>query len=333
MIGCCESHKNNCCLKTPHLSDVLCIYHSKERTEYTQKLLDILKAKIVPGPRTFGFEYEFISSTPLDLEIMNRIYMFLPETGFSRNNTSFVHESGMYIDFEPGGQIEFHSPPLLKGEDENLNKYLSIIKEVVDAINLKLGIEYVARGYIPDRMASPLCLDAERYINLHKRLALYGTRGLEMMKGTASIHFHVGIKDLDELPELFGTLIGISEMDAFKMGTDRREIWDNTDPERCGQAFHIDDGDTPFDVVEKIVDHTIHAAHIGENKPFIETQDLSFDAFMYHLTTIFTDIRLNIKGPSLELRTTDSVPFDQFKIKWDKFVSILDNRTILESGI
>ena len=332
MLSCCEIHKNNCYLNTVHPYG-LCIYHSKERIEYTHKLLNLLEEKIVPGPRTFGFEYEFISKAPLNLGIMNRIYRFLPDTGFKRQNTSFIHESGMYIDFEPGGQIEFHSPPLLKDEDERLNNCLSIIKDVIDAINLNLGVEYVARGYVPGRMDSPLCLDAERYINLHNRLAMRGTRGLEMMKGTASIHFHAGIKNIDELPGLFTRLVRISEMDDFKMGDDRREIWDNTDPERCGQPFYIYESDTPFDVIEKIVDFTIHAGHIGENKPFIETDDLSFDAFMYHLTTIFTDIRLNVKGPSIELRTIDSVPFDQFKLKWNKFTLILQNNTQSGTGI
>jgi glutamate--cysteine ligase len=313
-------------LNAPHLSE-LCIYHSRERTEYTHKLINLLEEKIVSGPRTFGFEYEFISQTPLNPETMNQIYSFLPDTGFTGHNTSFVHESGMYIDFEPGGQIEFHSPPMYKGEDENLNKYLALIKEVIDAIKLESGIEYAAQGYIPGSKDSPLCLDAECYINLYNRLSSCSTRGLEMMKGTASIHFHTGIKDIEELPELFSTLIRMSEMNDFKMGDDRRDIWDNTDPCRCGQPFHIDDSNTPFEVIEKIVDYTIHAEHIGENKLFIETNDLSFDAFMYHLTTIFTDLRLNIKGPSIELRTIDSVPFDQFKMKWNKFTSMLENRT------
>ncbi len=332
MISSCELHKNNCYLNAIH-SDEMCLFHRKERIEYASKLLDLLKEKIVPGRRTFGFEYEFISKSPLNLEIMSQIYRFLPDTGFKKYNTSFVHESGMYIDFEPGGQIEFHSPPLLNDEDERFDRYLSLIKGVVEAINLKLGIEYIAQGYIPGREDSPLCLDAERYYNLHDRLAVTGARGLEMMKGTASIHFHAGIKDLDEVPGLFAALIRMSEMDDFKMGYDRREIWDNTDPGRCGQPFHIDESDATFDAVEKIVDHAIHAGHIGENKPFTETEDLSFDAFLYHLTTIFTDIRLNIKGPSFELRTIDSVPFDQFKMKWHKFISTLENKTHSDTEI
>lgn len=295
-----------------------------ERVEYAQMLFNLLSEKITPGPQTFGFEYEFISGTPLNLDLMQKIYMFLPETGFKKENTSFIHESGMYIDFEPGGQIEFHTPPLLKEENENLRRYLNLVKKVIEDIKHELGIEYLARGYIPGRIDSPLCLDAERYVNLHNRLAMSGTRGLEMMKGTASIHFHAGIRNMEDLPKLFGLLISMSHMNEFKMGAERRDIWNNTDPHRCGQPFEIDNSSTPFEVVEKIADHALKAEHIGENKPFIETGDISFDAFMYHLTTIFTDIRLNIKGPSLELRTIDSVPFDEFEGKWNRFISIVD---------
>ncbi len=329
MTSCCEFHKNNCSFNCCDLDGILSC-HSKERIEYTNKLLALLEARIIPGPQTYGFEYEFISTAPLDLEIMKKIYAFLPETGFTKEQNSFVHESGMYIDFEPGGQIEFHSPPMLK--NENLDKYLNRIKDVTEAIKTNLGIEYIAAGYMPGRKNSPLCLDAERYINLHNRLAVSSTRGLEMMKGTASIHFHAGIKNIDSFPEIFSRLIRMAESDDFKMGKDRRSIWDNTDPNRCGQPFNIDEYDTTFEALEKITDYAIIAEHIGENRPFIDTEDLSFDAFMYHMTTIFTDIRINVKGPSLELRTLDSVPFEEFKNKWNKFIGAIENKTLVEKG-
>ena len=329
MSYCCELHKSNCYSGAPYLNGA----DMSMGKEYAQRLICLLEEKITPGPQSFGFEYELVSRKPLNLEIMKRIYSFLPETGFLRHNSSFIHESGMYIDFEPGGQIEFHSPPMLKGENDRLNNYLDLVKSTVDLIMQKLGIEYIAQAYVPDRKDSPLCLDAERYINLHNRLAMCSTRGLEMMKGTASIHLHAGIKNIEDLPGLFASLIRISETDDFKMGKDRRAIWDNTDSIRCGQPFRVDDKDTPLEVIEKIAAHALKAEHIGENKPFIETQDLSFDAFMYHLTTIFTDIRLNIKGPSIELRTIDSVPLDQFEMKWNRFISMIENRTSSNSGI
>jgi gamma-glutamylcysteine synthetase len=291
--------------------------------DYTAMLLDLLRSKAISGTRRYGFEYEFISARPLNPEIMEELYGFLPTIGFKPDKGAFIHDSGNYISFEPGGQIEYHCPPLTTVENDFRN-CLAIIKKTNQAILEELNIEYIATGYIPGRKDSPLCLDSERYINLHKRMPLNGTRGLEMMKGTASIHFHVGIHDLNVIPHLFSSLINISLLDEFKMGEDRRDIWNNTDPGRCGQPFIINDNSTPEQVINEIVNHALKADHIGEDMPFLSTKDLSFDAFMYHMTTIFTDIRLNIKGPSIELRTMDSVPFDQFENKWNKFVSLLD---------
>ncbi len=294
-------------------------------TEYSQRLFTLLKENIIPGPQTFGFEYEFLPKTPLNLDIMQQIYSFLPEKNFKREGAAFVHKSGIYIDFEPGGQIEFHTQPLLANENERLTDCLSMIKDVLDIFKNDLGIEYLAQGYIAGRKDSPLCLDSQRYINLHNRLSQCGTRGLEMMKGTASIHLHAGIKKIEALPIILDAMIKMSEMDEFKMGPDRRDIWNNTDPTRCGQPFKIRHDMTPFEVIEMIVDHAARAYHIGINRPFLDTDDLSFDAFMYHLTTIFTDIRLNIKGPSIELRTIDSVPIDQFETKWLNFINLFND--------
>jgi gamma-glutamylcysteine synthetase len=295
----------------------------KQITEYSQKLFSLLKEKIKPGPETFGFEYEFLPGVPLNLDMMQQIYSFLPEKGFKRQDAAFIHKSGINIDFEPGGQIEFHTLPLFAHERERFNECLSLIKDTLSVIKNDLGIEYLPQGFIPGRKDSPLCLDSKRYIDLHNRLSMCGTRGLEMMKGTASIHLHAGIKGVDELPLILAAMIKMSEMDEFKMGPDRRDIWNNTDPSRCGQPYIVKDDTTPFEVIEKIVEHACMAYHIGKNLPFLETDDLSFDAFMYHLTTIFTDIRLNIKGPSIELRTIDSVPLDQFETKWLKFIKVL----------
>ncbi len=301
-------------------------------TEYSQRLLILLEEKIIPGQESFGFEYEFLPRHPLSLDIMQQIYRFLPEYGFKREGSSFVHKSGMYIDFEPGGQIEFHSEPLFAHEKERFTDCLIQIKDLLKIIKKDLGIEYLAQGYMPGRKDAPLCLDSERYINLHSRLSVCGTRGLEMMKGTASIHLHAGLKKIDELPLILAAMIKMSEMDEFKMGPDRRDIWNNTDPSRCGQPFKASHDMKPYDVIEMIVDHAARAYHIGKNRPFLETDDLSFDAFMYHLTTIFTDIRLNIKGPSLELRTIDSVPFDQFETKWQRFTSVFEKYMSNQKG-
>jgi hypothetical protein len=42
------------------------------------------------------------------------------------------------------------------------------------------------------------------------------------------------------------------------------------------------------------------------------------------MTTLFTDVRFNLKGPTLELRTLDSIPINEFIPKWNIFISSLE---------
>jgi len=65
---------------------------------------------------------------------------------------------------------------------------------------------------------------------------------------------------------------------------------------------------------------------LGEDVPFADSSDVSFDAFLCHMTTLFTDVRFNLKGPTLELRTMDSMPLEGFRRRWHLFVSLLEER-------
>jgi hypothetical protein len=293
---------------------------------YTDQLLYLIEKKVGKGPRSYGFEYEFISSNPLDLEIMERLYSFMPECGFMPDQGYFSHSLGMHVTFEPGGQIEYHCLPFYALEDNKIRICLELIERTNSKIYEELDINYIATGYIEGRTTAPLCLKKKRYRNLHSRMPKCGSRGLEMMKGTASIHLHAGICNVLELASLFSRVRRISERREFRMGPDRRDIWDNTDPSRCGMPYHdIDENSSPRQVVGELVRFALSAEDIGLNIPFYMTDDLSFDTFMYHMTTIFTDIRLNMKGPSIELRTLDSMPFPQFEERLKEFISMLES--------
>lgn len=293
-------------------------------TRFRDLLLDKIKEKAREGQRTYGIEYEFLPKSALDLEMMEILYRFLREQGFRQEEEYFRHPSGIYISFEPGGQIEYHCVPLLSEDVDGIDHFLDFVEENNLQIDRELGIEYMATGYIPDRGDSPLCLKAGRYINLHSRMPTCGSRGLEMMKGTASIHLHVVIRNTSELPMLFSYLCRISKTEEFRMKKDRRIIWDNTDPGRCGLPYkNITEESSSERVAEELVKVAIRADDISENIPFYQKKDLSADAFLYHMTTMFTDVRLNFKGPSVELRTLDSMPFSQFKEKLKRFIFLL----------
>jgi len=293
--------------------------------EYAGRLMDLLRRGLIYKERTYGFEYEFISSRPLDKDDMKGVYSLLPDCGFSKEGAICTSPSGMYITIEPGGQIEYCSPPFKKGDNEGFHKILDTISATNRKIKEQLGIEYLSVGYIPGRGDAPMILEAARYENLHARMAVSGTRGREMMKGTASIHLHAQILDMDDMVPLYGKFIELSKSDAFKMSPDRRDIWNHTDPVRCGQPVKdITQVRGPEALIRELVGFAMHADDIGENVPFPKKEDHSFEAFLYHMTTMFTDIRLNMKGLTWELRTLDSLPVSVFEQKWKQFIEEIE---------
>ena len=292
--------------------------------ELTAKLIGLLKKNMVRGPRTFGFEQEFLSMEPLTLDDMNRLYAFLPFCGFLPNGAYFESSSGMSIAFEPGGQIEYCSPPIYPDETAKFDGLLRIIDDTNRAIRNKLGIDYAALDYIPGRASTPLCLESDRYVNLHARMPSAGTRGHEMMMGTASIHLHASIRSIEEILPLFTKMLNLSHREAFRMSYQRRNIWENTDSTRCGLPGPISDGPRNYvQLIKEFVVFALNAVDIEQKVPFNKKSNPTFDSFLNHMTTIFTDVRLNLKGPTWELRTLDSLPAEAFRSKWKMFIDFL----------
>jgi len=294
--------------------------------EYTGRLINVLESKSSYDRRSYGFEYEFLPEIALDLNYMKKLYEFLPHCGFILQKDSFLHPTGTRITFEPGGQIEYQSIPLFPEDMGIFSSILELIRDTNERIFKELDILYIATGFIPDRGGAPLCLEADRYKNLHARMPQVGSRGLEMMKGTASIHLHVVIMNISELVLFFTRLCEVSSSDDFRMQAERRDILNNTDPSRCGfDCGSIRRDFLPQQLISALVRFTLKAEDILTSKPFYATENTDFDSFMYHLTTIFTDVRLNIKGPTLELRTLDSLPIPAFEVKWRKFIEIMED--------
>ena len=71
--------------------------------DYSARVIETIREQAVAGPRTYGFEYEFLPETPLSLDVMKEIYEFLPSCGFLPEEDRFMSSSGIYLTFEPGG--------------------------------------------------------------------------------------------------------------------------------------------------------------------------------------------------------------------------------------
>ena len=293
---------------------------------FTQQYIAHLSGLASNGPRTYGFEYEFLPRVPFSPDDMRMVISLLPDIGFIPDGADFKSENGLRVNFEPGGQIEYNSPPLFAQEDERFRFLLAAIDHTNLTIRQRLGIEYRGVGYLTGRANAPLCLSADRYIKLHNRLERVDTMGLEMMKGTASIHLHVVIANLNELLPLFNALCHLSISDEFKMSKARRDVWNHTDKARCGiPPCCFARIETSEALIERLIQYSVDVEVLGEDVSFDRSTDPSFRKFLYHMTTLFTDVRFNLKGPTLEMRTLDSMPTDQFHLKWKRFVALLEN--------
>ena len=294
--------------------------------QLTTLIINLLNTKTNNQPESYGFEYEFLPEKILYPDDMIKLYQFLHELGFPDENGIFLSSSGLHIAFEPGGQIEYCSPPLLANDKDTFFKILDIIEKTNKAIANKLDINYIGTDFFPNRKDSPLCLLSERYKQLHNRMLHCSTRGREMMKGTASIHLHKRIThDLSKLVPIYQKLCKLSKGNDFKMSKERRDIWNHTDPSRCGLPTHNPEKiKTSQQLIEEIVSFALDAIDLKENITYKEKNDITPEDFLNHLTTMFTDVRLNLKGPTMEIRTLNSMPIEKFAGKWEIFINELD---------
>ncbi len=287
---------------------------------YTKKLFERLSRVLVPGPLTYGFEYEFLPSAKMNSEKVAELIAALPQLGFKRQvDGTFKSLDGLDVTFEPGGQLEYGSPPLFGADEEGFVNLLDHIAVTNRTIEELYGVKYLALDYRSGRASAPLCIDGQRYKDMHSMFTDNGGRGREMMKGTASIQLHVRIRSLSEIVPLFLLFEKLSKDPDFAMSASRRAIWDDTEPSRC-KLPKIGNLENEKVLLANLVRHALGALDLSQRIPFADLKEKSFAEFLVHLTTIFTDVRLNLKGPTFELRTMDSLPAKDFIKRWRRFV-------------
>jgi gamma-glutamylcysteine synthetase len=295
---------------------------------YCNEFKALLESRIAGrSKRTFGFEYELLGENPLSPEDFKRVQNSIPYPAFSKKNGLLISDEGMYITFEPGGQLEFSSPPMHAAELSLFDSLLTTIKNTVGEVREKASVNYLPVPYMPDRAVAPMLLDAKRYHDLHSLLGKVSDRGREMMKGTASIHLHVSLMSFDELLPMWTFMCSLSLKNGFSMGDQRRDIWNKTDPSRCGLSCAASLDISSSDILlENLICFALNALDLHSGIPFGSIDPYpSFDDFLVHFSTIFTDVRLNTKGMTLELRTLDSRPLHMFRGTWITFLNMVQH--------
>lgn len=302
---------------------------------YNREFRELIETRTAyRNSRTYGFEYEFIGREPLAKEDLQRVKSCLPGLGFRELNGQIINDLGMYVTFEPGGQIEFSSPPVGPKDIPLSDVLFGQIRSTLEYIRKTAGVDYIPIDYIPGRNTAPMLLEGQRYKDLHELLGSTSDRGRDMMKGTAAIHFHASVCSFDELLKLWELMCSLSREEEYAMGSERRDIWNRTDPSRCGLTCSEAENITSSEeLLEKLIHFALDALDLHTGIPFGKIIPCpGFQEFMVHFTTIFTDVRLNTKGMTLELRTLDSRPLHLFRGAWITFLDMVQRVMDDKSG-
>jgi glutamate--cysteine ligase len=285
-------------------------------------------------PRRVGAEVEFIPiettsgrRCPIETEAGQGTLPFLRhfgarqgwrETRTAKGTPCFQVPAGGMLTYEPGGQLEYSSPPC-----HSASGVLALLRAVVLPLRSAAageGITLLDVGIDPLNSISgaPLLVHSERYDRMAEYLARRGPAGARMMRQTAA--FQVSI-DFDDEPWLRWRvlnaaapyLVAIFANSRVYAGqttgcqSTRADVWRTLDPTRTGLPY---DATWP---VEAYLEFALAAPAIllptveGECRPFGEWLACAQPTGMEwydHLSTLFPEVR---PRGHLELRSADAV--------------------------
>ncbi|HEU4648775.1 MAG TPA: glutamate-cysteine ligase family protein [Gemmatimonadales bacterium] len=236
----------------------------------------------------------------------------------SKGAPCFHVPGGGVLCFEPGGQLEYATPPR-NSASLLIDAIRAVVQPLVAAADGE-GIALIAVGIDPLNPVEgvPLQVQADRYTRMAEHFGRIGPAGARMMRQTAA--FQVNL-DFGAVPRARWHLLNalapwVTAMFANSRmyeGTDsghcsyRAHCWRTLDPRRTGLPF---DQRQP---VERYLEFALGAPAIllsavrGEYHSFrhwLRTANPSLHDWEAHLTTLFPDVR---PRGHLEVRACDAV--------------------------
>ncbi len=240
------------------------------------------------------------------------------ETRTTKGTPCFELPAGGALTFEPGGQLEYGSPPC-----RSPSALLALLRSVIRPLRAAAAneaIELLAVVIDPFNAAdhAPLLLRTRRYARMAEYLGRIGPAGARMMRQTAA--FQVSL-DLDDEPWLRWTVLNAAAAYATAifanspvydrtptgLRSTRAQVWRLLDPSRTGLPW--DDREP----VRAYLDFALGARAIllpryqGEYRPFGEwMRDArpDMEEWRDHLSTLFPEVR---PRGHLELRSCDAL--------------------------
>jgi glutamate--cysteine ligase len=285
-------------------------------------------------PRRIGAEVELIPveaatgrRCPLEADAAPATLPFLRRWGLRQGWTETVTEKGTpcfqlpvggTVTFEPGGQLEYSSPPC-----RGASALLALLRSVVlplrgAAAGEGIGLLSVGIDPFNSAEASPLLLHSKRYDRMAEYLARRGPAGAMMMRQTAAFQLSL---DFDDEPWLRWRVLNaaapyvvaifanspIYNCRATAYQSTRSRVWREVDPARTGIPWSESAVDAYFDFAIA-APALLFPAVEGEHRPFgdwLVRAELTLDEWRDHLSTLFPEVR---PRGHLELRSADSIP-------------------------
>ncbi len=233
---------------------------------------------------------------------------------------------GGRVTFEPGGQLEYASPPIASGS--GLVRRLEATSRALHEALGEEGIELVTLGIDPERSLAevPLMLSSDRYCRMGDYFASIGPAGVRMMRQTASVQVALDFgaepgrrwRLLNAAAPYLTALFANSpcyEGRATGCQSYRAETWRTLDPARTG-LFDAEGGDPAegYHAFALAAPAMLLGAVDGRYAPFGEwwrsgrATPADWDL---HLSTLFPEVR---PRGYLEVRSMDALPPEAYAI-------------------
>jgi len=237
-------------------------------------------------------------------------------------------KNGASITLEPGGQFElsggnFKTVHETFRETKNHFDELNTICQAYGFFSLPMGVDPLSR-----REDVPW-MPKERYRFMKKHMPTKGELGLEMMTNTASIQVNLDysseadmVKKMRVAQALQPVATAIFANSPFSGGKPngylsyRANVWEHTDPDRCGFSSFIFEKSFGF---ERWVDYLLDVPlyFIYRNGNYLPANKITFREFLkgkhelkptmedwnIHVSTVFPDVRLK---QFIEMRGADA---------------------------
>lgn len=160
---------------------------------------------------------------------------------------------GFIVTLEPAAQLEISIAPF--SSIDRIKAVYEGFRAVVEDVISAYGYELINEGYQPASHVLDLAIiPKERYELMNRWFGTSGTRGRNMMRGTASVQVSIDYRDdadfgrryraayiLMPLIKLWMDNCHTFEGEPNTMRLRRTEIWDNVDPARSGIVPHLFD--------------------------------------------------------------------------------------------